>query len=240
MSRHEVLLGWRNLSPQAALAFPPPRLVAEMPSAEAAGPLAERLVAIRAGGSVRARLVRGPGAAMDVGLMREPGAMSPEAFHGLFHRVEPSSQRNGEVPAVQMALNIQFVCEEEASLQLLPPVFEPGYRSWPGTLVCGRFPLRAWPRPLNAVLEWDDPARDWTLTRGEPVAYALIDFHDPRARPRLVEARSTPALTRHLARIDDVSSVGRNVGPMFREAAERRPARLLEPKTTYADSHGAS
>ena len=54
--------------------------------------------------------------------------------------------------------------------------------------------------------------------------------------PDLHEARMTPALKRHLARIDDVTSYGRNVGPMFERAARTRPTRLLERKTALGNA----
>jgi len=97
-------------------------------------------------------------------------------------------------------------------------------------VVSGRFPVRSWPRPLNCVLEWQDRDRDWVLRRGDPMVYLMFDFDDPAKRPRMVEATMTAPLARHFAQVDNVSSYGRNVGPMFQEAALRRPKRLLKPK----------
>ncbi|MEM6913468.1 MAG: hypothetical protein AAF511_05780, partial [Pseudomonadota bacterium] len=96
----------------------------------------------------------------------------------------------------------------------------------------GRFPLRSWPRPLNAVLEWQDQTKPWVLKRGEPMAYIWLHFDDPNKAPKVVEAKLTPALKRHFAQVDNVSSFGRNVGPMFEQAAERRPSQLLVAKET--------
>ena len=91
-------------------------------------------------------------------------------------------------------------------------------------MVSGRFPLRSWPRALNCVLEWQDRNRDWVLRRGDPMVYLMFDFDDPAKRPRMVEAAMTPPLRRHAAQIDNVGSFGRNVRPMFLEAARRRQA----------------
>jgi len=123
-----------------------------------------------------------------------------------------------------------MISDEPCSLQLLPPFLSPRFRDWPGSLVCGRFPLQNWPRPLNAVLEWHDKKRDWVLKRGDPLAYVMIIYDDHRVRPKLIEAGMTLALKRHLLRIDDVSKYGRNVGPMFVVAEQSRPAQLLVPK----------
>ena len=136
------------------------------------------------------------------------------------------------MPAVQISLNLMIVTEEHCALQLMPPFLSPSFRNWPGTVVSGRFPVSAWPRRPNCVLEWQDPDRDWVLRRGDPMVYLMFDFDDPAKVPNMVEAALTPALKRHFAHVDNVSSFGRNVAPMFQEAARRRPDRLLQPKRT--------
>lgn len=229
-----VDVGWRNLSPQAALAFFPPEPLGAAEALEAA-PLAHALGAhilqVRAPFSMR--LQRSPPHVKSAGfrLFPERGGMSAEAFRGLVSPVAPDSTRYRENPAVQVSLNLQMVTEEVCTLNLTSPFLSPEFRTWPGTLVCGRFPLHAWPRALNAVLEWQD-SHDWVVRRGDPLAYLWLHFDDPRKVPNLVEAALTPALKRHFAQIDNVSNFGRNVGPMFEQARARRPARLLTPKRT--------
>ena len=164
-------------------------------------------------------------------LMPEPGGISQAAFRGLVTPIAADAARNSDDPAVQVSLNLQLLTEEPCTLNLTSPFFSPGFRDWPGTLVCGRFPLHAWPRALNAVLEWQD-RHDWVVRRGDPLAYLWLHFDDPRKVPNVVEAALTPALKRHFAQINNVSDFGRNVGPMFDQARARRPARLLTPKRT--------
>jgi len=225
----DVALGWRACSPQAALAQIPPD-----PLGPEGGALAGRVIVVRASFDLRLRLVRRGQGAARFERVEEPGALSPTAVAALVSPIVPTAQRSDAVPAVQIALNLMLVTDAPAVLQLMPPFLSPAFRDWPGTLVCGRFPLTAWPRPLNAVLEWSDPDRDWVLRRGDPLVYLMPEFDDPAKRPALVEAELTPALRRHFAMVDNVSSFGRNVGPMFDQAAARRPARLLEPKQTGA------
>jgi hypothetical protein len=237
----QVDLGWRNSSPQAALAFFPPEPVEETDAAALfrlfhgwtrGTDIARRIFVVRAPYNVRIRLVRAPGQAARLQRVPESGSISENAFRGLVTPILPHAQRQADVPACQIALNLFFVSDEPCSIQLMPPVFWPGFRQWPGSLVCGRFPLLAWPRPLNAVLEWQDGDRDWVLRRGDPLACVMPLYDDPEVVPRLFEARLTAALRRQIAMVDDVASVARNVGPMFAEAERRRPRRLLEPKVT--------
>ncbi|MGF1446493.1 MAG: hypothetical protein ACFBRM_09870 [Pikeienuella sp.] len=235
-------VGWRTQSPQAALAFLPPEplpeavsaLLALHPLVSETQALAPRLFQARAAFDLRLRVT--PEAVRPVQFKRieEPGALSESAFRGLFSYITPSAQRAPNRPAVQMSLNLHLLTDRPATLLLMPPFFAESFRSWPGSLVCGRFPLTAWPRPLNAILEWQDRDRDWVIRRGDPLAYFLVEFDDPAVTPDLVEAATTPQLARHLKMVDNVSSVGRNVGPMFAEAARRRPKRLVVPKVTGA------
>lgn len=232
-------VGWRNLSPQAALAFFPPEplggdelaaLQALHPEAAGVSDLEHRILQVRCPYNLRVRVSPPHIRPTRFTRIEEEGGLSEAGWQGLCDPIVPSAQRARAVPALQISLNLQLVTEEHCTLNLMPPFFAPSYRDWPGPLVSGRFPLRSWPRPLNAVLEWQDHERDWVLRRGDPMVYLWVQFDDPRKRPRVVEAALTPALKRHFAQVDDVGSYGRNVGPMFQEAERRRPARLLTPK----------
>lgn len=229
-----VDIGWRNCSPQAALAFFPPEPLgeeAEALTAPMARALGARVLQVRSPFNIRVQ--RSPPGVKPAGfrLKPEPGGISQAGFKGLVAPVAPTAVRDPQVPAVQISLNLMLVTEETCALNLTSPFFAPGFRDWPGTLVSGRFPLRAWPRPLNAVLEWQD-RHDWVLRRGDPLVYLWLHFDDPHKVPNVVEAALTPALKRHMTQVDNVTTFGRNVGPMFEQAAERRPTRLLTPKRT--------
>ncbi|MGF1552177.1 MAG: hypothetical protein ACFBWO_06715 [Paracoccaceae bacterium] len=219
----EAPLGWLTSSPQAALAFLAPEIL---------GPdgLARRIVLVRASFDLRVRLRRAPGRPPAFERVAGGSRLTEQGFRGLVTPILPEAQRETAVPACQISLNLHLVSDEPARVQLTGPYLWPGMRGWPGTLIAGRFPVRDWPRPLNAILEWHDPERDWVLKRGDPLAYMQILYDAPELVPRLVEVARTPALARHIERLDLVSEVARNVSPMFERAAHGRPARLVVPK----------
>jgi hypothetical protein len=236
-----VDVGWRNGSPQAALAFFPPEPIGAgeaeasaqiFPANGPANDLIHRIVQVRCPYDITIR--PSPPGVRPVQYYRVPeeGGMSESGFRWLVSPITPSAQRSDATPAVQISLNLIIVTEENCTLNLMPPVFSRRFRDGPGTVVSGRFPVRSWPRSLNCVLEWQDRDRDWVLRRGDPMVYLMFDFDDPAKRPRMVEAAMTVPLKRHFAQVDNVGSFGRNVGPMFQEAARRRPAPLLKPKRT--------
>lgn len=235
----KALLGWRNSSPQAALAFFAPEPLSAQDavlftgltgSSGSAASLARRMFVLRSPSNLRIRMTRGTGQPPQFVQMPEAAGLSEQAFRGLVTPILPEAQRNPETPACQLALNMIFVTDEPCMLQIMPPFHWSGFRQWPGSIVCGRFPLRAWPRPLNCVLEWQEPDRDWVIRRGDPLATVLILYPGQEIDPELVEAALIPDLKRHFERIDSVSDMGRNVGPMFAEAERRRPKQLLKPK----------
>ena len=241
----EVLLGWRNSSPQAALAFFPPEPLKETDAAELGAlfpeyaqgyDFASRIFVIRCPFNIRTRVGTGPKGQAVFTRVAETGSISDNAFRGLVTPIEPTAQRSKDLPTCQLAMNLLMISDEPCSIQLMPPFLSPGFRKWPGSLVCGRFPLQTWPRPLNAALEWHDKEQDWIVKRGDPLAYVMPIYDDPSVYPRIVEAKMTPTLKRHIQRIDDVSSYGRNVGPMFLEAERTRPAKLLIPKEIAKNS----
>lgn len=231
-----VDIGWRCCSPQAALAFFPPEPLwspgddwpddAPLPQR-----LARRILQIRAPYNVRIRKTPKSQGPARFGFVPEPGGLSQAGFNGLAEPIVPTAQRKTDGPTLQMSMNLMMLTEEDCAIHLTAPFMHPSFRDWPGTLVSGRFPLRSWPRPLNAALEWQQEG-DWVLKRGSPMAYVWFHFDDPAKVPNVFEAELTPALKRHFAQVDSVSDFARGVSPMFQEAERRRPARLLTPKRT--------
>lgn len=231
----EALVGWRFGSHKASLAFFPPEPLSNADAAQVSGlmpgsDLAGRIFQIRCPYDLTLRC--SPGGVLPVRFTRDAdeSRLSEAACQALVSPVLRTAQRDLGNPAVQISLNMHFLTEEEAVLVLMPPFLSPGFRDWPGSLVSGRFPLKSWPRPLNAVLEWQERDRPWRLRRGAPMAYIWVQFADPAARPRLVQSATTPALKRHMAQVENVMAWGRNVAPMFAQAEARRPARLLVEK----------
>jgi len=238
-AKREVLLGWRNSSPQAALAFYPPVPLAETEDGRAHGSalalpgvpgFAEHTYVIRSPWNVQVRAQKQPSGETLFGLVPGPGGLSQEGFRGLGEPFKPEAWRVAENPVFQLSLNLFFISDEPCSVQLMPPFLSPTFRKWPGTLICGRYPITSWPRPLNAALEWQQQSEDWVVKRGEPIAYVQPIYDDPDVVPVLVEAEMTPALKRHATKLDNVARYARNVSPMFERAEETRPPVLLKPK----------
>ena len=235
----EVLLGWRNSSPQASLAFFPPVPLSQTDDGALANLLpalgdhrgfADQTYVIRSPWTVRMRPQRTPKGETVFGIANQPGHLSQEAFRGLGEPFKTDAWRKAENPIFQLSLNLFFISDEPCSVQLMPPFLSPSYKNWPGTLICGRFPITNWPRPLNAALEWQQADGEWALNRGDPIAYVQAIYDDPNVVPTLVEAEMTPELKHHTRQIDNVALYARNVSPMFERAEQARPARLLEPK----------
>ncbi|MEL7470631.1 MAG: hypothetical protein AAFN27_19420 [Pseudomonadota bacterium] len=235
-TRREVLLGWRNSSPQAALAFYPPQPIGESDAAGLLPPdaggdsFADRTFVLRCPWNLRMKPGRNAQGEVSFQRANQRGALSAQAFAGLGEPFPPTSWRVRDNPVFQLSLNLFLISDEPCSVQLMPPFLSPRFRAWPGSLICGRFPITDWPRPLNAALEWQGSDAEWVLKRGEPIAYAQMIYQDPDAVPKLIEARMTRALKRHTRKIDNVAQFARNVGPMFENAAEARPQRLMVPK----------
>ncbi len=219
-----VDIGWINTWPQAAFAFPRPRLLDDdrLPTS-----LRGRMVELYS--PIDAVLRYAPNSPQGCVLVEGSG-LRQAGFEGLVTSFAEGARRRADVSVVQIALNTVFVTDEHCTVSLMPAFLADGPRHWPGPLVAGRFPFRDWPRPLNLAIEWEDTDRDWVLKRGEPVAYVSFDLPDPYAKVRLVEASATPALSRHRRAIDGVATIGRDVRPMIERAGHHRPARLLEPK----------
>lgn len=238
-SQREVLLGWRNSSAQASLAFYRPIPLSQTEDGKAIGAtqslpgnpgFAERTYVIRSPWNFCVRTQKNDSGETVFGLVNAPGSLSQEGFRGLGEPFKPDAWRVAENPVFQLSLNLFFISDEPCSVQLMPPFLSPTFRSWPGTLICGRFPITNWPRPLNAALEWQATDQDWVVKRGEPIAYVQPIYDDPNVVPTLVEAEMTPALKRHSRKVDNVALYARNVSPMFIRAEETRPPVLLEPK----------
>ncbi|MEM9145545.1 MAG: hypothetical protein AAGC57_05050 [Pseudomonadota bacterium] len=234
-----VPVGWSNSSPTSAFAFFPSEPLRDAdceafallvsPAVDpAVFPL--RLLRVRAPFDLCIRTTPPHVRPARFGRATAKSATTETEFRGLVTPIRPGAQRHPDQCAIQLALNLFFVADEHCMMPLMPPFPSPGFRRWPGSLVSGCFPLRDWPQPLNAELEWQDRARDWPLTRREEIVYLLLNFNDPRKVAQLSEVANTPALRRHVLQVDNVSAYGRSVGPVFEQAARRRPKRLLESK----------
>ncbi|HEX4692914.1 hypothetical protein [Sphingomonas sp.] len=137
--------------------------------------------------------------------------------------------RHPQRPVLQMLTSYVFVSDDPVYINQYPPIlhYTPDR---PGIQIDGRFPIDIWPRALMWAFEWHDTAKDLILRRGEPLFYVRFEGPDPAAPVRLIAAKKTPELESHMASITGVSEIVGQTYSLFKNARERRPAKLLFPK----------
>ena len=81
------------------------------------------------------------------------------------------------------------------------------------------------------ALEWHDLSKDLILKRGEPLFYVRFETEDPSTQIRLIEAEKTAELESYMRQMLDVSNYVNQTFQLFKVAKERRPEKLLVPKT---------
>jgi hypothetical protein len=138
--------------------------------------------------------------------------------------------RHPQRPVLQFLTSYVFVSDDPVYISQYPPIhhYAPDR---PGVQICGRFPIDIWPRSLMWAFEWHDTSKDLILKRGEPLFSVRFDGPDPTAPVRLVEATKTPELESYIASITGVTEFVGQTYSLFKNARERRPAKLLFPKS---------
>lgn len=231
-------VGWCLTDPDGGFAFQPPRTVFStrdrplgtraIQNCPAVNAIERHLVEIPSPVGLRLVLEEEDGAPA-LGVIEHGTFVEPEKI-GDMVSLEPAERwRHPRRPIVQIALPFFFVTDTPCTINLLPPFLAPGPRRWPGTMAAARFPLTIWPQTLTWALEWDRPDEELTLRQGEPLAYALFEFNEPDARPRLVEAALTPELAEYRLGMQDVRHFTADIASVWDQAAARRPERLLVP-----------
>jgi len=138
--------------------------------------------------------------------------------------------RDPNRPVLQIMTPYRFLTDQNVYINQLPPFMHYSSTHWPGTLVCGRFPLNVWPRLLMWAFEWHDLKQDLILKRGEPWFYVRFECEDPSRMIRLVEAEATPELRAYCNGLDGVTNYVKQTFSLFKIAEKRRPKQLLKPK----------
>lgn len=147
------------------------------------------------------------------------------------HLVKENEWRFPDRPTLQLILPYVFVSDEAVYVSQLPPFLHYRPDPWPGTQFCGRFPINVWPRPLLWAFEWHDIEKPLILRRGEPLFYVAFETL-PQDRPvQLVEAEKTKELLAYYDMISGVTNYVNQTFSLFQAAEERRPAKLLTPKS---------
>ena len=139
--------------------------------------------------------------------------------------------RHPQRPVLQLTTPYLFVSDDPVYLNQFPPFLHYSSAPRPGVQLSGRFPIDVWPRVLMWAFEWHDFSKDLVLKRGEPWFYVRFEGPDPSAQVRLFEAERTAELQAYLDSIADVTNFVNRTFSLFKTARERRPAKLVQPKT---------
>lgn len=154
-------------------------------------------------------------------------AITKQKLNKLVTLASPGQWRHPDRPVLQLSTPYRFLSDDYVYMNQLPPYHH--YRSdpLPGTMICGRFPIDAWPRPLMWAFEWHEPERDLILRRGEPWFTLRFETTEPKAHIRLVEAELTPELQQFCKGVDGVTNYVNRTFSLFANARARRPRKLL-------------
>jgi len=134
-------------------------------------------------------------------------------------------------PTVQLSLPYCFIADEPVWLTQIGTFAHYRRDPLPGTIFGGRFPLDVWPRHLMWAFEWHDTSQDLELKRGEPWFYCRFEHMDPSRPVKLIEAEMTPVLRDYVNSCSTVTNYVNRTFSLFDTARERRPEKLLTPKT---------
>ncbi len=163
-------------------------------------------------------------------MLFDKSPIRPSALQQMVVFQPQAEWRHPDRPVLQMMTSYVFVSDDPVFINQYPPFLHYNATARPGIQINGRFPIDIWPRALQWAFEWHDMSKDLILKRGEPLFYVQFEGPDPSASVRLIEAKRTPELTSHIESITGVTEWVSQTYSLFKNARERRPARLLYPK----------
>jgi hypothetical protein len=158
-------------------------------------------------------------------------SVRPQYLNKLLMLVPPAEWRHPRRPMIQVMTPYLFVADEPVFVTMLPAFYHYPDRPLPGLTLGGRFPIDIWPRKLVWAFEWYDTSNDILINRGDPWFYVAFETQDPSRRTRLVEAEMTKDLREYTNGIRSVTYYVSRTYSLFGTAKERRPKKLLTPKT---------
>ncbi len=170
----------------------------------------------------------------EIKLSNVDGPMSSVRPAGMQKLIALSPQNEWRDPArplLQLVTPYIFVSDAPVYVNQFPPFLHYPKNAWPGVQICGRFPIDVWPRVHMWAFEWHDLSKDLILKRGEPLFYVRFETEDPSSLVRLIEAERTPELDSYVRQITDVTNYVNQSFQLFKTARERRPEKLLVPKS---------
>ncbi|WGF90565.1 hypothetical protein [Marinivivus vitaminiproducens] len=138
--------------------------------------------------------------------------------------------RHPDRPIIQVITPYLFLADEPVYLNQTPPFMDYARDPWPGVLICGRFPVHIWPRPMMWAFEWYDTSKPLIVRRGQPWFYVRFEPGAPDRALRLVEAELKDDVRRYIASVSGVTNYVNRTYSLFDTAKRRRPKQLLYRK----------
>lgn len=231
-------IGYCLPTDDAGFAFQPPRTVIESRSkalgvraiqnCPAVNTLERQLVEIYAPIDLRMKLVLENGK-LDMQINQTGTFATPKVLNEMLTAEPPNRWRDPKKPVLQLKLPFFFVTDEPCATSILPPFLSASMRQWPGTMVCGRYPVTDWPQSFSWAIEWDDFDAELIIRQGDVLAYAMFEFDNPNKRPKLIEAELTEDLAEYRSGMDGVHHLTDQIEELWQNARKRRPAKLLKP-----------
>jgi hypothetical protein len=163
-------------------------------------------------------------------VLGDKSPIRPNALQQMIVFLPQQEWRHPKRPLIQMMTSYIFVSDDPVYVNQFPPFLHYNATPLPGVQICGRFPVDIWPRALMWAFEWHDTSKDLILKRGEPLFYVRFEGPDPSASVRMIEAKRTPELEGYVSSITGVTEYVSQTYSLFKNARERRPARLLYPR----------
>lgn len=142
---------------------------------------------------------------------------------------ERQDWRAADRPVIQLKIPYLFVSDDDVYLNQIPQTLR--NITDQGHLICGRFPIRSWIRPLSFAMEFERLPAALSIRRGDPLCYVVFETKDPSALLRIGRAKRTEALTAFTRSCLGVTSKIRNTFSAIETAESRRPKKLLEWET---------
>ena len=129
-------------------------------------------------------------------------------------------------PVIQVPLPYCFVSDRNFFLNQIPQSLIP--LSNDASLICGRFPIKDWVRPLSFAIEFNKTPGYLRIKRGDPLFGLLFEGYNNTGDFSLVKAKKTEKLMKYTKSCVGVVGKVNNAFSVMKIAAARRPRKLLE------------
>ena len=164
----------------------------------------------------------------------EKSSVRDHFLNQLLMVVSPNEWRHPERPIIQVVTPYVFLSDDPVYINQFPPFLNYLPNQLPGLMISGRFPIDVWPRQMTWAFEWYDTNKEINIKRGDPWFYVYFETTDPSRGVKLIESVLTPEVKKYVASLAGVTNFVKQTYSLFATARQRRPSKLLVPKSTYS------